>query len=218
VEAIMTEVQVEHSLLERLRGGDAAALELLMDRYAARVYRLAYSITRNAGDAEEVVQDVFLSMFRNVGGFQERAAVSTWLYRVTANAALNKRRGKRLAMETSLDEWLPTYKPDGHREGDRAFLLADWSQTPERALLSGEIRAEIESALDALPELYRAVLLLRDLEGLSSEETAAILDDTVPAIKSCLHRARMVLRERLTRRLAPEWAIEPTSTVQRARS
>jgi RNA polymerase sigma-70 factor (ECF subfamily) len=167
------------------------------------VYRLAYAITRSAGDAEEVVQDVFLQVFRRVGGFQGRAAVGTWLYRITTNRALNKRRGKRLEVETSLDEWLPAYRPDGHREGDRSFLLADWSHTPERALLTGEIRAELERALDGLPERYRAVLVLRDVEGLTSEETAAALDESVPAVKSCLHRARMILRERLTRRLAP---------------
>lgn len=200
----MMEVHAERSLVERLQAGDAEALEMLMERYSARVYRLAYAITRSAGDAEEVVQDVFLSVFRNVRGFQGRAAMGTWLYRVTTNTALNKRRGKRLEVETSLDEWLPAYKPDGHREGDRAFLLADWSQTPESAFLSGEVRAELERALDTLPERYRAVLVLRDVEGLSSEETSAVLAESVPAVKSCLHRARMVLRERLTRRLAPE--------------
>ncbi|HSF07633.1 MAG TPA: sigma-70 family RNA polymerase sigma factor [Methylomirabilota bacterium] len=208
----MTDVHAERSLVERLQAGDAEALEMLMERYSARIYRLAHSITRNAGDAEEVVQDVFLSVFRNMRGFQGRAAVGTWLYRVTTNAALNKRRGKRLEVETSLDEWLPTYKPDGHREGARAFLLADWSQTPESAFLSGEIRDELERALDALPARYRAVLVLRDVEGLSSEETAAILAESVSAIKSCLHRARMALREHLTRRLAPELE------AQRARS
>lgn len=208
----MTDVHAERSLVERLQAGDAEALEMLMERYSARIYRLAHSITRNAGDAEEVVQDVFLSAFRNMRGFQGRAAVGTWLYRVTTNAALNKRRGKRLEVETSLDEWLPTYKPDGHREGARAFLLADWSQTPEGAFLSGEIRDELERALDALPARYRAVLVLRDVEGLSSEETAAILAESVSAIKSCLHRARMALREHLTRRLAPELE------AQRARS
>jgi RNA polymerase sigma-70 factor (ECF subfamily) len=208
----MTDVHAERSLVERLQTGDAEALEMLMERYSGRLYRLAYSITRNTGDAEEVVQDVFLSVYRNMRGFQGRAAVGTWLYRVTTNAALNKRRGKRLEVETSLEEWLPTYKPDGHREGDRAFLLADWSQTPESTLLSREIRAELERAFDALPERYRAVLVLRDVEGLSSEETAAVLAESVSAIKSCLHRARMVLRERLTRHLAPQLE------AQRARS
>ena len=202
--ATPTDRGADRGLVERLQTGDGAALTILMERYSARLYRLAYSITRNARDAEEVVQDVFFSVFRNGHGFEGRAAVGTWLYRVTTNAALNKRRGKRLEVETSLDEWLPTYKPDGHREGDRTFLLADWSQTPEATLLSRETRAELERALDALPERYRAVLVLRDVEGLSSEETAAALGESVPAVKSCLHRARMVLRERLTRRLAPQ--------------
>ncbi len=200
----MTETQTERSLVKRLQAGDPEALETLMERHAAKVYRLAYSITRNTGDAEEVVQDVFLNVFRNVGGFQGRAAVSTWLYRVTTNAALNKRRGKRLEVETSLDAWLPTFKADGHREGDRAFLLADWSRTPENELLSRETRAQLEQALEALPDRYRAVLVLRDVEGLSSEETAAVLAESVSAVKSCLHRARMALRECLTRRLALE--------------
>ncbi len=195
----MMDLQAERGLVERLQAGDGEALELLMEHHAARIYRLAYAIIRNAADAEEVVQDVFLNVFRKVHGFQGRAAVATWLYRVATNAALNKRRGKRLEVETSLDEWLPTYKPDGHREGDRAYLLADWSRTPESAFLSGEMRAELERALDALPERYRAVVVLRDVEGLSSEETAAVLEESVPAVKSCLHRARMVLRERLTR-------------------
>jgi RNA polymerase sigma-70 factor (ECF subfamily) len=196
------QVEAEQALVERLRAGDPEALETLMERSAARVYRLAYSITRNAGDAEEVVQDVFLNVFRNVRGFQGRAAVGTWLYRVTANAALNKRRGKRLEVETSLEAWLPTFKPDGHREGERAFLLADWSRTPESELLSREMRATLERAIEALPDRYRAVLVLRDVEGLSSEEAAAALGESVASLKSCLHRARMALREHLTRRLA----------------
>lgn len=201
-----TETPAELALVERLRAGDAGALEALMEGYAARIYRLAYSITRNTGDAEEVVQDVFLNIFRNAQGFQGRATVGTWIYRVTTNAALNKRRGKRFEVETSLDEWLPTFKPDGHREGERAFLLADWSRTPESELLAGEARTMLERGLDALPARYRAVLVLRDVDGLSSEETAAALGESVAAVKSCLHRARMALREQVTRHLAPATA------------
>lgn len=197
-----TEAHSEQTLVERLRAGDAQALEALMERYSARVYRLAFAVTRNAADAEEVVQDVFLNIFRNVQTFQGRAALGTWVYRVTANAALNKRRGKRYEVETSLDALLPTFKPDGHREGERAFVLADWSLTPESELLARETRATLERALEALPDRYRAVLVLRDVEGFSSEETAAALDESVPAVKSCLHRARMALREHLTRHLA----------------
>jgi RNA polymerase sigma-70 factor (ECF subfamily) len=197
------EVPDEQTLVERLRAGDAAALEALMAGYATKVYRLAHAITRNAADAEEVVQDVFLNIFRNVGGFQGRATLGTWIYRVTTNAALNKRRGKRQEVETSLDEWLPTFKPDGHRDGDRTFVLADWSRTPERELLASEARTILEQGIERLPDRYRAVLVLRDVEGLSSEETAMALGESVAAVKSCLHRARMALREQVTRRLAP---------------
>ncbi len=196
------EAHADLSLMERLRASDPQALEALMERYAARVFRLAYSITRNTGDAEEVVQDVFLNIFRNAQSFQGRAALGTWIYRVTTNAALNKRRGKRLEVETSLDAGLPTFKADGHREGERAFLLADWSQTPESELLAREARTVLARALETLPDRYRAVLVLRDVEGLSSEETAAALGESIPAVKSCLHRARMALREHVTRHLA----------------
>jgi RNA polymerase sigma-70 factor (ECF subfamily) len=197
-----TEIPLEEALLDGLRAGEAQALESLMERYAGRVYRLAFGITRNGADAEEVVQDVFLSIFRHAERFEGRAALGTWIYRVTANAALNKRRGKRLAVETSLDAWLPAFRPDGHRDGEPAFLRADWSQAPDAELEAREAREVLSRALEALPDRYRAVLVLRDVEGLSSEEAAAALGESVAAVKSCLHRARMALRERLTRHLA----------------
>ena|SRR5690242_3403654 len=172
-----------------------------MTRYSGRVYRLAYGITRNTADAEEVVQDVFVQIIHKGGGFEGRAALSSWIYRITTNLSLNKRRGKRRELETSLDELLPTYLPDGHRAGERAFVLADWSATPERELLSGESRRILEAAIDRLPEHYRAVLVLKDVEELSGEEVAEIVGDTVAAVKTRLHRARMALRELLTRGL-----------------
>jgi RNA polymerase sigma-70 factor (ECF subfamily) len=165
------------------------------------VYRLAYGITRNAADAEEVVQDVFLQMVHKGAGFEGRAALSSWIYRITTNLSLNKRRGKRHEAETSLDALLPRFLPDGHREGERAFLVADWSATPERALLAGEARRVLETALDALPEHYRAVFVLKDVEGMSAEEIAQAVGDTVPAVKTRLHRARMALREALARHM-----------------
>jgi len=190
-------------LVERLRGGDTAALEILMERYASRVFRVARGIARTDADAEEVVQDVFLTLARKIETFEGRAALGTWIYRVTTNAALLKRRGKRHQVETSLEESLPAFKDDGHRDGPRAYLLADWSQTPESDLLNAEARVVLSRAIDQLPEAYRAVLILRDVEELSNEETARILDESVSSIKSRLHRARMALREQLTRHLAP---------------
>ncbi|OGL03100.1 MAG: hypothetical protein A3D33_05675 [Candidatus Rokubacteria bacterium RIFCSPHIGHO2_02_FULL_73_26] len=189
------------ALLASLRAGDAAALEALMRRYSSRMYRLAYGITRNQADAEEVVQDVFVTIVRKGQTFEGRAALGSWIYRVTTNAALNKRRGKRLELETSLEEHLPGFDADGHREGDRAWVLADWSATPEHELLAGEARAVLHRALDALPGHYRAVLVLRDVEELSNEQVAQIVGESVASVKSRLHRARMALREQLTRQL-----------------
>ena len=190
-------------LVERLRQGDAAALEALMSRYAARVFRLAHGITHSEADAEEVVQDVFVTVFRKIDSFEGRSSLGTWVYRVAANAALVKRRGKRAQVEVSLEDWLPTFKEDGHREGDRAMLLADWSNTPEEEFLTRETQALVRGAIGSLPEAYQVVLLLRDMEGCSSEEIAEVLGETIASVKSRLHRARMALRERLTRSLAP---------------
>ena len=207
------QTETEATLIDRLRGGDTAALEGLMEQFSPRIHRLAYGITRNEADAEEVVQDVFLSLFRKIGGFEGRAALGTWLYRVAVNAALIKRRGKRIELEVLLEDHLPTFREDGHRDGDRALLLADWSETPEEELLSNETRRAVRRMIANLPDRYRIVLLLRDMEGLSNEETAEILDDSVASVKSRLHRARMALREQVTRSLmlggVPETARAP---------
>jgi RNA polymerase sigma-70 factor (ECF subfamily) len=193
---------VTASLIDRLRGGDAVALEELMERFAPRVHRLAFGITRSEADAEEVVQDVFLRLFRKIDAFEGRSALGTWIYRIAVNTALIKRRGKRAALEVLIEDHLPTFKEDGHREGDRAMLLADWSETPEAELLSSEVREIVRNTIAGLPDPYRIVLLLRDMEELSNEETAEILEDTVASVKSRLHRARMALREQLTRSFA----------------
>jgi len=188
----------EAALIARLRRRDTEALEVLMERHAARVYRVAFGITRNDADAEEVVQDVFLSLFEKIAVFEERAALGTWLYRVATNRALLRRRGKRLELEVSLEDQLPTFRDDGHRAGERSFLLADWSASAEDGLLSDETQALVRRAIDLLPPHYRAVVMLRDVEELSNEETAEILGEAVSSVKSRLHRARMVLREQLT--------------------
>ena len=189
------------AIIDRLRAGDPSVLESLIERYSPRVYRVAVGITRSHDDAEEVVQDVFLTLFRKIDSFEGRSALGTWLYRIAANAALIKQRGRRAELEVKLEDYLPTFKTDGHREGDRAFLLADWSQTPEAELLSGEAREIMEQALAQLPDHYRAVLVLRDVEELSNEEVAETLGESVATVKSRLHRARMALREQLTRNL-----------------
>jgi RNA polymerase sigma-70 factor (ECF subfamily) len=189
----------EAALIVRLRARDAEALEILMKRHASRVYRVAFGITRSEADAEEVVQDVFLSLFEKISAFEERAALGTWLYRVATNAALLRRRGKRVELEVSLEDQLPTFLEDGHRAGERSFLLADWSASAEDEVVSDETHALVREAIDMLPPHYRAVLLLRDIEELSNEEAAEILGEPVSSVKSRLHRARMALREHLSR-------------------
>ena len=195
--------ETELTLIGRLRAGDQTALESLMEQYASRVYRLAYGITRNAGDAEEVVQDTFLTLFQKIHTFEQRAALGSWLYRVATNAALMKRRGQRGDREVSLESQLPKFLDNGRRAGDQSLLMADWSQNPEANLLSRETQMIVNQAIDALPEQYRAVLLLRDIEGLSNEEVAEALGESVAAIKSRVHRGRMAFREELTRQFGP---------------
>lgn len=204
------------ALFERLRAGDGAALEALMERFASRVYRVAHGVTGNAPDAEEVVQDVFLTLFRKAASFEGRAALGTWLYRIAVNTALNKRRGKRAQVEESLEDHLPRYTADGHREGDRSFLLADWSRMPDEVLLSEEGRAVVRTAIESLPAHYRAVLVLRDVEELSSEEVAEIVGETVASVKSRLHRARQALREQLTCVYGSGSVPAPTATTAHA--
>jgi len=194
----------EADVIERLRRSDPDAIEALMERFAAKAYRLAHGITKNPADAEEVVQDVFVAIIQKIESFQGRAALWTWIYRVTTNAALNKRRGKRREVEVPLEPDLPSFKADGHRDGDRAFLLADWSERPDEVLLSKEGQAMVNDALARLPDDYRAVVVLRDVEELSNEQAAEVLGESVGSVKSRLHRARMALREQLTRSLTPD--------------
>ena len=203
------EIESDLTLVDRLRHGDTTALEKLMARYTDRVYRLAHGITGNAADAEEVVQDVFLSVFRKIHTFEGRAALGSWIYRVTTNAALIKRRGQRTNREIPLEPSLPVFLPDGHRAGAPGFLKADWSQTPEADLLSKETRETLHRAIADLPDQYRAVVVLRDVQGLSNEEVADVVGESVACVKSRLHRARMALREELSARLRPPRSTHP---------
>ena len=175
----------------------------VFDDHAAYVFRVLRYLGIRDADLQDVCQEVFITVHRKIDSFEGRAALGTWLYRVAANAALIKRRGKRAEVEVKLEDYLPTFKSDGHREGERAMLLADWSGTPERELLSGEAREILEEGLALLPDHYRAILVLRDVEELSNEEVAEALGESVASVKSRLHRARMALREVLTRRLGP---------------
>ena len=180
-------------LVARVKAGDEAAFAGLLQRYQGKVYRLAMHFTRNPQDAEEVTQDVFLSVSRRLDTFDGRAAFSTWLYRIASNAALMKLRRRRSEPHLPIEEEGPLFGPDGHF----ARPVADWSELPEDRLLSAERRRVLEQGIEALPPDYKAVVVLRDIEGLSNPEVADILGITLLAVKSRLHRARLALRERL---------------------
>ena len=184
----------DQDLIEQIKAGEDAPFEALLERYRDRVYRLVISFTKNPADAEEVLQDVFLTVFRKIASFEHRSAFSTWLYRITVNTALMKLRSRGPVQE-SIDEYLPQFTKDGRH----ARMVVDFTQGPEKLLLRKEREQVLREAIEALPPDYKVVLVLRDLEGLSNEEVAEIVGTSVLAVKARLHRARLVLRGRLER-------------------
>lgn len=184
----------DQELVEQIKAGEKASLEALLGRYQDKVYRLALSFTKNPADAEEVLQDVFLTIYRKIASFEGRSAFSTWLYRITVNTALMKLRGRGPAQE-SIDEYLPQFTKDGRH----ARMVVDFTDGPEKLLLLKEREQILREAIEALPPDYKVVLVLRDLEGLSNEEVAEVVGASVLAVKARLHRARLALRGRLER-------------------
>ena len=184
----------DQELVEQIKAGEKASLEALLGRYQDKVYRLALSFTMNPADAEEVLQDVFLAVYRKIASFERRSAFSTWLYRITVNTALMKLRGRGPVQE-SIDEYLPQFTKDGRH----ARMAVDFTQGPDEQLLRKERERVLWEAIEALPPDYKIVLVLRDLEGLSNEEVAEVVGASVLAVKARLHRARLVLRGRLER-------------------
>lgn len=194
-----TQPDRDGELVEALRRGLPAAAERLVATYGSRAYRLAIAITRNGADAEEVVQDAFCSVIRGIETFRAESAFGSWLYRIVANAAYQKLRGRSARPVTiALDEVLPAFRDDG-----RARPLADWSASLDDHARRTELRLVLAAAIDALPAEYRATLVLRDVEGLATAEVAQTLGLTIPNVKSRLHRARLFLRHRLAAHLAP---------------
>ena len=159
---------------------------------------VARRIVRNDEDARDVVQEAFLSAFRNINRFAGDSRLSTWLHRIVINTALMKLRTRRRKPEESLEPLLPAFLGDGHH-GEK---FTAWSERADQALSRKETQAAIRQHIDELPESFRTVLLLRDIEGLSTEETARLLETTPNAVKIRLHRARQALRTLL----APHFA------------
>jgi RNA polymerase sigma-70 factor (ECF subfamily) len=183
----------ETRLVDAARGGDVGAFEQLVKRYDRNVFRIAQHITQNREDAEDVVQDAFLKAFQNLGQFQGQSKFYTWLVRIAVNEALMRLRRRRPERMVSIDEDVKTEEDSIPRE------IADWSPNPEQLYNQGELKEILQKTIQGLPESFRTVFILRDVEGLSTEETADALGLSVPAVKSRLLRARLQLRERLTK-------------------
>lgn len=195
-------------LVRRAKAGDLPAFEELTTRHEERVYALALRILRNEHDAEDVTQQTFLSALENLAGFREEARFSTWLLRIATHAALKVIRKRRGLDTVSLDEATDPGTDSDHVPHPE--YIADWRESPERLVQNREALRLIEEALAELDEKHRVVFLLRDVQGLSVRETAEVLGLTEVNVKVRLLRARLQLRERLTRafgdparRLAP---------------
>lgn len=188
-DTVLTEDDID---LEALRAGDKEAFAQLVDLYADRLYNLALKVMGDPFEAEDVLQEAFISAYKAIDSFEGRSQLGTWLYRITYNAAMMRLRKKR-PDTVSID------KPVRLNNGDmvpRQFF--DWCCLPERDLMSAEALAHMEDAIQQLSETLRPVFVLRDIEGLSTAETAEVLDISESAVKSRLHRARLFLRERLS--------------------
>jgi RNA polymerase sigma-70 factor (ECF subfamily) len=186
-------VSDELALVQSAKAGDVSAFEELVKRYDRNVFRIAQHITQNREDAEDVVQDAFLKAYSNLAQFQGQSKFYTWLVRIAVNEALMKLRRRRPERMVSLDEEVKTEDDSLPRE------VADWSPNPEQQYTQAELRDILTKTIQGLPATFRTVFVLRDVEGLSTEETAEALELSVPAEKSRLLRARLQLRERLNR-------------------
>jgi RNA polymerase sigma-70 factor, ECF subfamily len=187
----------EAELVARLRRGDDQAFEQLVRTYGGRMLAVARRFLPSEHDARDVLQEAFIAAFRSIDGFAGGAKLSTWLHRIVVNAALMKLRTRRRRREDSIDELLPRFAEDGHH----AEGVAAWDTPADELVERGEIRGLVREAIAHLPEAYRTVLLLRDIEERATDETAALLGITQQAVKTRLHRARQALRTLLARRL-----------------
>jgi RNA polymerase sigma-70 factor, ECF subfamily len=180
----------ERGLLDRLRSGDAIAFEELVRTAGPRLLSTTRRMLRNEEDARDAVQEAFLSAFRALAGFDGECQLATWLHRIAVNAALMKMRRRRRRPEASIEELLPTFDDTGHHLSS----IEPWRPEPLVELERAEVRDSVRAAIDRLPEAYRTVLLLRDIEEMNTEETARVLGVTENAVKVRLHRARQALR------------------------
>ena len=185
---------IEQALVQRLQAGDAEAFDTLFRRYFAKVYRQATHLVGTAAEAEEVVQEVFLAVYEKSHTFRGESAFATWLYRLTVNAALSRLRRRKRRPEIAMDDYLPQFRDDGHH---LVRPVVDWSSDLEQGLANAQMQQLLWQAIELLPPLDKAVLVLSDFEELPNRDIGTALGLTVPAVKARLHRARLFLRGQL---------------------
>ncbi len=183
----------EEQLVKDLQAGKTESFERLATLFQKKIYALSFNLTRNAMDSEDVTQEVLLTLFKKIHTFQGKSAFSSWVYRITLNATYMKLRSRKKDQSISIEELLPSFNGSGFQQEK----IQDWSENTESLLFDNETRETIQKAVDLLPEKEKIVFLLRDVEGLSTEKVGEILELTVPAVKSRLHRARLFLRKKL---------------------
>jgi RNA polymerase sigma-70 factor (ECF subfamily) len=183
----VTQAETDEQLVRKSQEDDERAFGELVSRYESKVYSLALKMLRNPEDAEDVLQDTFLRAYRGIKSFKGNSTFSTWIYRITANSALMRLRKRQL----------PTVSIDDADEREAPINIADWAPGPVEQMLNQETQAAMTEAIEALPPEFRQVFVLRDIEELSNAEVAEILDLSVAAVKSRLHRARLKVRNRL---------------------
>ena len=186
--------KLEEALVREFQGGNLEAYDKIAEIYQKKIYSLSFNLTRNQMDAQDVTQEVLLTLFRKIHTFQGKSAFSSWVYRITLNASYMKLRSKKKEPNVSIDELMPSFNGAGFQQEK----IQDWSENTESLLFTNETSDVINKAIDLLPEKEKVVFLLRDVEGLSTEKAGEILDLTVPAVKSRLHRARLFLRKKLS--------------------
>lgn len=199
----------EVELAEELLAGNGAAFDEFVNVFRSKIFQYSLLMCGQRDDAEEVAQDTLLKVFENFDQLQDARNVRAWVFRIAKNACLLKRRKSVFApkSELSLDDYLPRMEDDG--AGIR-MQIADWSEVPESRMLQTQLKDILTAAIKELPEIYRAVLLLRDVEELSTEETAQILEVSIDVVKTRLHRARLAIRQKLDRHL-----LEASKTLSR---
>jgi len=184
-------------LLRRLKAGEDSALAELADTYGSRIYQLAFRYLRNREDAEEVAQDVLYKVYRKVGEFRGDSALSSWIYRITFNAAMSRLRTAKYQRTQSEEAATAAMTSEGDQVAPAKTEVADWSDMADERVLRAQLRRRVIRAVLALPAIYRAPVVLRDLQGMSTEEASAVLHVKDQTLKSRLHRGRLILRRQL---------------------